>query len=206
MMQQLQVMQQEIKALRPQSDAGRFRFDQPLGPSSARLDNGAVLTFSGAGEAARGPLALADTRGHETAHGSDRAPGTAAAGVEDAPAKKPRISVDAVSKCILEGAAGKEKKAEEKEEADGDAAAGPGAGYAAGTAPKSKKKAKAKVCPVRCQHDGVAKKFKCYWHKLNCKSFQYTSAKDKKNAQADANAWLQKTAERHGCKVPAITF
>ena len=219
LMKHLQDLQQEIRAMRPQSDDRRFRFAPPPGPSSALLDNGALLTFSAAGEAARGPLAVEDTRRHETAHGSDPPPDTAAAGVEDAPAKRPRISVAAVSKRILEGATeapdktGKEKKAEEEEEADGDAAAGPGAGEAAGTAPKAKARAKAKgrpkkpgVCPLRCQHDGDAKTFRCYWDKLNCKSFQYTSAKEKKKAQEDAKAWLQKTAERHGCTVPAITF
>ena len=194
--QGLQMLQHEIRALQPQLDPRRFRFDSPMGPSSsARLDNGATLTFTGPGEAARTPAALADAQGPARARDDD-APGGAEAAGADAPAKRIRVSIDEVSKRILAVAA--EPKGEKADE---------------GAGPKAKAKAKAKghavkpgVCPLRCQHDGTAKTFKCYWNKLNCKSFPYVSAKEKQRAEKLANDWLAAMGAKHGLAAPAITF
>ena len=61
------------------------------------------------------------------------------------------------------------------------------------------------VCPLRRQHEG-GKTFKCYWNKLNCKSFPYVSAKDKPRAKALADDWLAAMGAKHGLAAPAITF
>ena len=217
-------MQLEIRALQPQLDNRRFRFDSSTGStSSTRLDNGATLTFTQLGEPARNPRALVSAPGPERAPDSDHAPGGAEAAVADAPTKRTRLSSDEVSKRIPESAAeaasgaAEGKKAATDEEGGADAGAGPGAGAAAGPAAKAKAKPKAKakakghgvkpgVCPLRCQHDREAKSFKCFWKKLNCKSFPYVSAKDKPRAQALANDWLKTMGAKHGCKAPHITF
>ena len=59
---------------------------------------------------------------------------------------------------------------------------------------------------MRCQHDGGAKQFKCFWHKLNCRNFPYMAAKDKKRAEALANEWLDMMGKKYGLVAPPITF
>ena len=207
MMRHLELMQQEIRALQPRFDNRRFRFDNPEeSSSSTRLQNGALLTFTQDVNAAQQPNALADAQ----AHGLADAPGGAVAAVSEAPAQRRRVSVEEVSKRILEGAVERECGADEAEEADAKATAKATAKAKAKAKakPKAKPKAKdrARPCPIRCQDDGRAKKFRCYWHKLNCKSFAYVSEKDKKRAQRLAEEWLQAKGAKHGCKAPPITL
>ena len=227
LMQQLQYMQQQIQALQPGFDSRRFT----TGPTSpVVLPNGALLTI----RPKPGEADCAEQNGPATARSLEDAPcrvdaaDAAGTAVEATPAKRPRISVDAVAQRILQSASAAKSGSPTAEAGNSGSPtaesgkSGPPTPEGKTVSPKAagkKKKAgaatgtkqawpgvPASVCPLAAKHDGEAKAFTCHWHKLCCKTYKYESAKDRPCAQKLAMEWLKKMGEKHGIKTPAIQW
>ena len=150
-------------------------------PPYERLGNGATLTMTGGAGArsqppgAEGPpsaepplLAL----GSGTAAADPATPGPSGVAAPKAPST---TSVASATDAILNRLGGKQGKT--IEEASG-----------ADDVPPSKKakKAKGTACLVSYADDTDAKKIRCYYRKLNAKSFPYSNKKDQKTALKSA--------------------